>query len=421
MVRRALCSFGLLALGLLSMVGNLCAQDVALQGEAEPQVDAARQFVEKMVGVQPKSSEAIASCTKGTLTLGHSTTAFLGDSGSCYQSGVWLDLWAFSASASSRVRVSFSATRPSLATIQDYSSGAVLAASNTTCGGLASSCAFEHTLPYTGQYFLGFGSGFPENYTLTVSLVTGGGGGAGVNLVPYKPSGWSDKIVVSTTAGTHQDAASFEVGDLLYLDFAVANLGTTATTVPFAVSLQGNGQVVNTWHCDPPLNPNSYCYVEDVVFSLEAGTYTFSIEADPGNVVAESNDGDNTYSRTITVGAGSGGTCTSSSTALCLNANRFAVSVTWWTTDGRTGQGQAVRLTSDTGYFWFFNTANVELCVKILDARGVNSHFWVFYGALSNVHYSIVVTDTLTGTQRTYTNPQGTMASVGDTSAFWAP
>jgi len=109
--------------------------------------------------------------------------------------------------------------------------------------------------------------------------------------------------------------------------------------------------------------------------------------------------------------------CTVSTTALCLSSSRFQVSVRF-SANGSSGIGQAVPLTADTGYFWFFSNSNVELVVKVLDARGVNGCYWVFYGALSNVDYTITVTDTQRGVQRTYHSPQGTMASVGDTSAF---
>jgi hypothetical protein len=50
-----------------------------------------------------------------------------------------------------------------------------------------------------------------------------------------------------------------------------------------------------------------------------------------------------------------------SSTALCLSSGRFEVKVTWTDFQGNNGDGQAIPLTSDTGYFWFFTNTNVEL------------------------------------------------------------
>jgi photosynthesis system II assembly factor YCF48-like protein len=105
-------------------------------------------------------------------------------------------------------------------------------------------------------------------------------------------------------------------------------------------------------------------------------------------------------------------------TSLCLNG-RFRVGVTWRARDiGANGTGQAIPMTSDTGSFWFFSSNNLELVVKVLDGRAFNNKFWVFYGALSNVEYTITVTDTATGKVKTYFNPQGQLASVADTAAF---
>jgi hypothetical protein len=109
--------------------------------------------------------------------------------------------------------------------------------------------------------------------------------------------------------------------------------------------------------------------------------------------------------------------CTSGP-ALCLNGDRFVAEVSWKDFQGNTGTGKAVSLTNDTGYFWFFNEANVELVVKVLDGRGINGNFWVFYGSLSSVQYTLKVTDTVTGRVRTYANPAGKMASAADTGAF---
>jgi ELWxxDGT repeat protein len=116
--------------------------------------------------------------------------------------------------------------------------------------------------------------------------------------------------------------------------------------------------------------------------------------------------------------ADSGGSCQPRARRLCLGGGRFAVEAAWTDFSGRSGAGMAVPLTADTGYFWFFGPDNVETVLKVLDGRPVNGHFWVFYGALSNVQYSLTVTDTVTGTFKTYTNPSGQFASVADTSAF---
>lgn len=110
-------------------------------------------------------------------------------------------------------------------------------------------------------------------------------------------------------------------------------------------------------------------------------------------------------------------TCTPSTTTLCLN-DRFALSVAWQTNDGKSGNGTGVKMTKDTGYFWFFGSDNVELVIKVLDGRPVNGKFWVFYGALSNVGYTLTVRDTQTGQVKTYVNPLNNLASVADTNAF---
>ena len=110
--------------------------------------------------------------------------------------------------------------------------------------------------------------------------------------------------------------------------------------------------------------------------------------------------------------------CSPSPTALCLSGGRFEVQVTWKDFQGRTGAGQATPLTADTGYFWFFSASNIELIVKVLDARALNGKFWVFFGALSNVEYTLTVRDSATGAVKSYQNPSGQFASVGDTSAF---
>jgi len=111
--------------------------------------------------------------------------------------------------------------------------------------------------------------------------------------------------------------------------------------------------------------------------------------------------------------------CAPSSTSLCLRGGRFRVETTWTASDHTTGQGRAVGLTGDTGYFWFFDDSNVELVVKILDGCSSNDRFWVFAGGLTNVGVTLTITDTRTGAVNTYENPEGTaFRPIQDTAAM---
>jgi subtilisin-like proprotein convertase family protein len=111
--------------------------------------------------------------------------------------------------------------------------------------------------------------------------------------------------------------------------------------------------------------------------------------------------------------------CVPGVNTLCLNGNRFQVTVAWQVpTQGTSGVGNAVPLTTDTGYYWFFTANNIELIVKVVDGRTFNGKYWVFYGALTDVQYTVTVIDTVTGNVKTYFSPQGTPQSLADTAAF---
>ncbi len=104
--------------------------------------------------------------------------------------------------------------------------------------------------------------------------------------------------------------------------------------------------------------------------------------------------------------------------AVRLQGGRFDVSVTYHLDDGLARQGHGGLLSDDTASFWFFTPANLEVVVKVLDGRGVNGHFWVFFGALSDLRYTVDVTDTSTGTVQSYSSTPGAPTSLADTSAF---
>ncbi|MEO8348102.1 MAG: BACON domain-containing carbohydrate-binding protein [Acidobacteriota bacterium] len=110
--------------------------------------------------------------------------------------------------------------------------------------------------------------------------------------------------------------------------------------------------------------------------------------------------------------------CTQNATTLCLNNGRFQVRAIFSTASITNGPAQAVPLTGDTGYFWFFSANNVEITLKVVDGRTFNGFFWAFYAALSDVAYTITITDMDTGAVKTYSNPQGSLSSVADVAAF---
>ena len=93
---------------------------------------------------------------------------------------------------------------------------------------------------------------------------------------------------------------------------------------------------------------------------------------------------------------------------LYLNDRRFEVRTSWVSNgQGTSGVGTAVQLTPDTGYFWFFYPANLEVVVKVLDACSVDGYFWVFGGGLTNLGVQMTVLDTFTGVSKVYGNTEG--------------
>ena len=138
-----------------------------------------------------------------------------------------------------------------------------------------------------------------------------------------------------------------------------------------------------------------------------AGTYTVTLTVSNGS-------GSSSVSKAITVVP-----CAASATALCLDLGRFQVTAHWTKSDGTSGDGSAVSLTADTGYFWFFDPTNVEVITKVLEGCAVDQFRWVFASGLTNVGVTLTVVDAVTQESKTYTNVVGTaFQPVQDTKAF---
>ncbi|HEV8629237.1 MAG TPA: hypothetical protein VGV61_02900 [Thermoanaerobaculia bacterium] len=79
---------------------------------------------------------------------------------------------------------------------------------------------------------------------------------------------------------------------------------------------------------------------------------------------------------------------------LMLHDGRFTATLRW--TDPRNGHEEvaaAVPLATQSGYFWFFDSGNVEVTLKVLDARPVNGHFWIFVASMTTVPFTLTVED----------------------------
>ena len=139
-----------------------------------------------------------------------------------------------------------------------------------------------------------------------------------------------------------------------------------------------------------------------------AGTYTVTLAISNGLTSS-------TRSRSVVV---------AQSTQLLLNNSRYRVSIN--ARDQRTGKtavGQATMQTSEFGYFSLPELTgdpnNPEVFVKVLGP--VNDVPWVFFGGLTDVEYTLTVTDTQNGQVRTYYHAPGDAKGGYDTGSGQLP
>lgn len=194
---------------------------------------------------------------------------------------------------------------------------------------------------------------------------------------------------------------------------------------PFTLSVTGYGpycpEVVGTTVEDGVIEV--LLHLDCVITTPPAVLFTLDHEIGPlpaGDYdVAVRTDFDLASRSRVTVYPAEG--CIPSPTELCLNDDRFRLTVTWRDFEGKEGEGIAIPVAGrdDTGMFWFFNEDNVELTVKVLDGCGVNGHYWVFVSPGSTVAWELTVTDTLHDESRTYENALGDVPPlIPDAAAF---
>jgi PKD repeat protein len=146
------------------------------------------------------------------------------------------------------------------------------------------------------------------------------------------------------------------------------------------------------------------------------------------------------YPVTLKVSNANGGTQTTSmievaqeGTLRLLSQTGHAFEVTLEATDprtGNTGVGEAIPQNDVFGYFTIPALVPTnpgaplvpEVFVKMLDARAIGQDFWLFWGGLTDLQYTLTVRDTVTGTTKVKHNPvTDSITCLGaDTSGFAA-
>lgn len=234
----------------------------------------------------------------------------------------------------------------------------------------------------------------------------------------------TDSVNVLQLFGLHSGDASFST----QLD--VANTSTVPVPVDVrVVQSPSNSILANLSFTVAPKsllragNPLSGVALDDtlrITVSAREGTAIPS-----GGIIAAATVTDlRTADGNVVLGAKQGtgslvaGPCVPDANSLCLNGGRFKVTAAFQSGAG-SGSGTAIPGTSDTGQFWFFSAQNVEMVVKVLNGCGLNQHYWVFAGGLTNVQVTMTVTDMANGAVKTYTNPLNTaFLPIQDTAAF---
>lgn len=135
------------------------------------------------------------------------------------------------------------------------------------------------------------------------------------------------------------------------------------------------------------------------------------------------------YTLTLSCESVSNGPCVANATTACLLDGRFRVTVAYinqFANPPAPGTFLAAKLVPgqqnpDVATYGISSAQAIEVVVRIQDTRpfGLN-RFDVYYGGLTDLEYTVTVTDTQKGTSKTYRNPPGTVGGNVDRTTFTA-
>jgi hypothetical protein len=160
----------------------------------------------------------------------------------------------------------------------------------------------------------------------------------------------------------------------------VVTMGSRADPELHLARIQGNRiEIQYSSYAFPDIPPpyEKWTY-ETTVGPLSAGLYTIQVQEgeDPG------------FSKMFEVAGPD-----PELELLATDQSVFTVTVDFAQPDSnQRGAAFGVPVTSQSGYFWFFNKDNAEITVKILDGRAVNGKYWVFLASMTDLQFTARVT-----------------------------
>ena len=122
------------------------------------------------------------------------------------------------------------------------------------------------------------------------------------NLTPITFQGWSGPLVVSASASnsTNCTATTFAAADNLYVSWA-ANCSGASINDLFYSDLYVDDVRVTRWHTDEVVVRHSFYIMGYSLGNLSVGTHTIRIVYDSTALVSESDESDNSVTKTITI------------------------------------------------------------------------------------------------------------------------
>jgi len=146
---------------------------------------------------------------------------------------------------------------------------------------------------------------------------------------------------------------------------------------------------------------------------------TFAVQGEVRSETPDPTPGDNSATLMIKVNEVCRG-CTSTASALLLDGGRFRVEVEFRSPATQLlTTAQAVQLSDESGFFWFFEPGKPEIFTKVLDGCGQADQVSVLSGGVTDLEVVERVTDLATGAVWEKRNPGGQLFTAqSDSKAF---